>query len=198
MTTRDIISKLTRELKAGIETEAQAVYMLAGARKIIERDKIGSHYPDLKFHCDWALHSKLEGPAAQKILGTFDAAHALLRGGTIRLRDLSAGLGEEIHRISKMRSFEEELSRFLEVYGLPSLMQNRPDGWAHFLHLYAGVVEDIPLVVTGAAAHISHVTVHLHVLQETIGGERLFQVAWRIHDRNGQSGAIFGIYSFTQ
>jgi hypothetical protein len=80
MTTRDIISKLTRELDAGIETEVQAVYLLAVSRKIIERDNIGGQYPDLKFHCDWALHSKLTGPAAQGVLRKFDAAHALLQG----------------------------------------------------------------------------------------------------------------------
>ncbi len=37
MTTRDIIPKLTSELDKGITTEAQAVYLLVGIRKIIER-----------------------------------------------------------------------------------------------------------------------------------------------------------------
>jgi len=49
MTTRDIISKLTSELDKGITTEAQAVYLLVGIRKIIERDKIGREYADLRF-----------------------------------------------------------------------------------------------------------------------------------------------------
>src|SRR5258707_14981348 len=135
MTTRDIISKLTRELDAGIETEVQAVYLLAGIRKIIERDNIGGQYPDLKFHCDWALHSKLKGPAAQEVLGKFDAMHALLQGGTIKVRDLPRGLGSKIERISEMRSFEKELSQFLGGYGLPPLTKKRPDGWPRFLHL---------------------------------------------------------------
>lgn len=98
MTTRDIIGKMTRELDGGIETEAQVVYLLAGVRKLIERDKAKEQYPDLKFHCDWALHSSLEGTAAKEVLRKFDAAHALLRR-KIELHDLPAPLRTEIDRI---------------------------------------------------------------------------------------------------
>lgn len=61
MTTRDIISKLTRELDTGITSEVQVVYLLAGVRKLIERDGVREQFSDLNFHCDWTLHSKLEG-----------------------------------------------------------------------------------------------------------------------------------------
>ena len=217
MTTRDIISKLTNELHGGIETECQVVYLLAGVRKIIERDKAKEQYPDLKFHCDWALHSSLEGPAARKVLRKFDAAHALLRQN-IKLHDLPGPLEADIKRISEMRSFEEELSRFLNDYDLPPLTKRRPDGWTHFLHLYIRVIEDIPLVVSlpaerkkkpgkqratpDAPKHISRVVVHLQPAQETVqyGGEEevFFKVIWAIHDKNGQSGSVFVINSFTQ
>jgi hypothetical protein len=213
MTTSDILSKLTRELDAGIETEVQVVYLLAGIRKLIERDKAMEQYPDLKFHCDWALHSSLGGTAAKQVLRKFDAAHTLLRDKKIELRELPAELGTEIDRISKMRSFEEDLSRFLDDYGLPPLTKNRPDGWPHFLHLYAGVVEDIPLVVSlpaagkkqkakqgaadGAPKHISHVVVHFDQAREIVGREVLFRVTWTIHDKNGQSGSIFIFNSFS-
>lgn len=202
MTRRDIISKLTAELDAGITTEAQVVYLLAGIRKIVERDKIRDQYPDLNFHCDWALHSSLDRSAAKAILREFDAAHALLRGN-IKLRDLPTPLRAEIDRISKMRSLEKELSEFLTAYGLPQLTKNRPDGWAHFLQLYARVVEDIPLVVSSPAVarHITHVTVHFDQAREAISEnpwekEMLFRVTWTTHDRNGQSGNIFVINSY--
>jgi hypothetical protein len=55
--TKDIIRKLANETEAGITTEAQVVYVLAGIRKIIERDKIGDQYAAPRFHCDWALHA---------------------------------------------------------------------------------------------------------------------------------------------
>ncbi len=204
MTTRDIISKLTSELDRGITTEVQVVYLLAGVRKLIERDQAKQEYPDLKFHCDWALHSALEGTAAKAILRKFDSTHALLRGN-VKLRDLPPALGAEIDRISSMRRFEKELSLFLQAYGLPQLTKNRADGSAHFLHLYAKVVEDIPLTVSSPAVakHITHVTVHFNEARETIkldSGEEevLFTVTWTTHDKNGQSGDIFVINSFTR
>jgi hypothetical protein len=116
MTTRDIVSKLTNELDGGIETEVQAVYLLAGIRKIIERDKVGGQYPNLKFHCNWVLHSRLDQAPAQAILAKFDAAHALLKG-KVKLQDLPPALSSEIDRISKMQSFHKELSGFLAAYG---------------------------------------------------------------------------------
>src|SRR5438128_5703598 len=138
MSMPEIIRKLTKEFDTGITTEVQVVYVLAGIRKLIERDKIEDQYADLRFHCDWALHSSMGRAAAKAILRLFDAAHALLRGG-IELHQLPSELRIEIGRISKMKSFEEELSRFLAAYGLPPLTKNRSDGWTHFLHLYARV-----------------------------------------------------------
>jgi hypothetical protein len=79
MTTRGIISKMTAELDRGITSEVQVVYLLAGIRKIIERDKIRDQYSDLNFHCDWALHSSLDRAAAKAILREFDASSGKMR-----------------------------------------------------------------------------------------------------------------------
>jgi hypothetical protein len=191
MTTPAISEKLKNELSKGIKTEPQALYLLAEVRKLIERDQAKGQYPDLKFHCDWALHSKLEGRAAQKILIKFDAAHPLLRDQKLHLRDLSPFLRSEINRISRMRSFEEQMFQFLQDYGLPPLTRKGADGWAHFLHLYAGIVEDVPLIVRGTKAqHIAMVVLHLERAKKKIAGETLFAVTWSIHDKNGQSGTI--------
>ena len=200
--TPDILPKLTAELDKGITTEVQVVYLLAGIRKLIERDKVEDQYPDLKFYCDWALHSSMDRAAAKAVLKQFDAAHVLLKRN-VKLRDLPAALKSEIDRISQMRSFETELTHFLDAYGLHRLTQHRYDGWVHFLHLYTKVIEDIPLVVAvppaknkakqgapvGRPKHISHVTVSLEEARETIKHEGeeelLFKVTWTIHDKNG-------------
>jgi len=87
MTAPAITEKLKNEISKGIKTEPQAVYLLTEARKLIECDQSKDQYPDLKFHCDWALHSKLDGRAAQEILLKFDAAHLLLRDQKLELRD---------------------------------------------------------------------------------------------------------------
>ena len=87
MATPEIIRKLKDELDKGIATEVQVVYVLAGIRKVIERDKVEKQYADLRFHCDWALHASMDRTAAKNILRQFDAAHAFLREG-IALRQL--------------------------------------------------------------------------------------------------------------
>jgi hypothetical protein len=205
MATPEIIRKLTEELDKGVTTEVQVVYVLAGVRKLIERDKAEDQYPNLRFHCDWVLHSGMDRAAAKAILRQFDDAHPLLKDG-IELRKLPSKLMNEINRISKMKSFEEELSGFLTAYGLPSLSKHRPDGWIHFLHLYTMVIEDIPLMVSlpktkaqqgppgSAPKHISHVVVHFKKAPETIkhpqGEDVLYTVTWRIHDKNGGSGDL--------
>lgn len=109
-----------------------------------------------------------------------------------------------------MTYLKKNLSRFLDAYGLPPLTRNRPEGWAHFLHLYARVIEDIPLVVSLPPAgkkvknfqspkHISRLEVRCDEALVKHGAgktEMLFTVAWTVHDKNGRSGEIFVINSF--
>jgi hypothetical protein len=86
-----------------------------------------------------------------------------------------------------MRSFREELDQLLAEYGLPPLKR----GWTHFLHLYAKVVEGIPLEVTGSnAQHISKVVVHFEKAKKKLNAEIIYRVKWSIHDKNGQHGSI--------
>src|SRR3984893_16722677 len=215
MSTPEIIRKLKDELDKGIATEVQTIYLLAGIRKLIERDGVEDQYADLRFHCDWALHSSMDRGAARVILRQFDAAHTLLRSSLL-LHQLPPALRNEIDRISKMRSFEKELAEFLTAYGLPPITKISEDGWPHFLHLYARVIEDIPLTVwlpavskekhqakpntsSDSPKYISRVTVHLEPARKAIqhGGREdvLFKVTWRIHDKNGKSREVFVINS---
>jgi hypothetical protein len=194
MSTPDIIKKLKKELDRGIASEARAVYLLTEVRKLIEHDMVKGAYPNLKFYCDLVLHAKLTGPGAQDILRQFDAAHPLLRDQKVELRDLPPILRSEINRISKMKSFREELDVLLADYGLPPLKR----GWTHFLHLYAKIVEDIPLEVTGNnAQHISKVVVHFEKAKKKLNGETIYKVQWSIHDKNGQHGSIEIYNSFS-
>jgi len=156
----------------------------------------------------------MDRAASKAILKQFDSAHPLLQA-KVGLDKLPSKLRRDIDRISKMESFETELSNFLAAYGLPPLTQHRSDGWTHFLHLYVKVIEDIPLEVSAPAVkqkpkqgaadnrpkHISRVIVHCELARETIkhadGEEVLFKVKWTIHDKNGQTGDIFVPNSFS-
>lgn len=198
MTRSAITAKLQEQLAKGITSEPEAVYFLAEVRKLLELQKAKDQYEYLTFHCDWALHPKLQGRMAQKILAYFDKANIHLKTG-MKLHDLPGPLRIDVDRISKMRYFEDQLGEFLNGNGLPSLEQTRADGWIHFVHLYGKIVEDCPLVIqaTNASATIGNVTLRLEFAEKPDNRDTWFMVRWIIEDKNGGKGEIFVINSFS-
>lgn len=198
MTQSAIVAKLETLLAHGIRTEAEAAYLMVEIRKLLEQQNAKQQYQDLTFHCDWALHAKLSGTTAQRILKLFDAAAVHLRTG-IELDQLPGLLASEIERISKLRYFEREFESFLKASGIPTLESTRSDGWIHFVHLYAQIVEDCPLVMEAknASATIANVTLQMELAKRVVSGEVFFKVRWIIQDRSGQSGEIFVLNSFS-
>ena len=197
MRCNDIIRKLGKEFDKGIETEAQTVYVLAGVRKLLEQQQAGKQYEYLKFHCDWTLHSMLDGTAAQRVLKQFDAASIQLRAG-VKLRDFPSGLKKEVYGISKMEYFEDELRAFLLANGLPDLEQIRTDGWTHFLHLYTLAIEDCPLVIKSkkhTTVGLDRVTVHLKV-GEPMGEDIPYKIYWTMLNKDGRSNGFYILNSF--
>jgi hypothetical protein len=212
--TDEIIRKLTAELNPpGINTEAKVVYLMAGLRKLIERDQLGEKFSVLKFHCDWVLHSKLEGTAAKEILAMFDKAEGLMHNTPYE--KLPASLRRKIDNISKMESFEEEMSSCFAHYNLPAIMHAGADGWTHFLHLYTQVVQDIPLSVAVPTAkkkptsskpvqtafqHVSSLVVTCELAKETIkyegGEEMLYKIWWTIKPTKDEPKSFFIMNSF--
>ena len=197
--TEEIIRKLTAQLNKGITTEVRVVYLLVGIRKLIERDDQRAQYPKLNFYCDWVLHSELDRSGAKAILREFDKAHRLFKRG----RNLPRELQNKIEELSGMRSFEKELTGFLESYGLPPIAQN-VDGWSHFLHLYTQVIQDIPLVVKSSsrpdAENISKLVVRFEAVTETHKfGDRedlVYRIVWQAFDKTGGSGMYYVYNSF--
>jgi hypothetical protein len=198
MTRESIVEKLRAEIDKGIETEAQASYVMAEVRKLLEQQQAKEQYEYLTFHCDWAVHSKLQGRTTQKILRLFDAANIQLRAGG-KLHGLPPEQRNEIDAISKMRYFERELNQFLQANQLPSLDSKHADGWVRFLHLYARIVSDCPLVMTtkNQSATITHVTLSVEVAKQIFENEVWFKVTWKISDKNGRSGSLFVINSMS-
>ena len=192
--TEEIIEKLRAELNQGIKSEVQVVYLLVGIRKLIERGELNNKYPDLRFHCDWALHSKLDRANASAILRQFNATHLLLKDNP-ELHELPSCLRNEIERISTMKSFGKELSRFLDANRLPQVTLHHPDGWKCFLYFYTRIVEDIPLELKSDSSAVVKVTVHCEAGKEKVGfGDREeigYKVTWKIFDRNGECGELF-------
>jgi hypothetical protein len=208
--TRDIIEKLKEQIVSGITTEVQVVYLMAGIRKLIERDGAQDDFPLLRFHCDWALHSRMDRAGARRLLKIFDEAHLNFKN-KLECSDLPRSVQRDLDEIAKMRGFEKEFEKFVDEHGLPQLTRDHRDGWVRFLRLYSKVVEDIPLCVDAkkrgpgrkgdAIKNISRVTMHLDDAKQTVkaaGFEDFFyRMKWTLQDKNGKSGSFSVINSFT-
>ncbi|MGD0632223.1 MAG: hypothetical protein ABR987_23100, partial [Terracidiphilus sp.] len=161
-------------------------------------------FPMLRFHCDWALHSRMDRAAARDLLKIFDKAHLNFKN-KVEWSDLPKTVQHDLDEIAKMRGFEKEFERFVDEYGLPQLTRDHRDGWVRFLRLYAKVVEDIPLCVDvkkgDEIKNISRVTMHLDDAKETVkaGGfeDFFYRMRWTLQDTNGESGSLSVINSFS-
>ena len=194
-----IVAKLQTLLAKGIANEAEALYFLVEVRKLLEQQGAKKQYEYLTFHCDWAVHPTLAGTTAQKILKNFDEANIHLKTG-VELHDLPSFLKLEIDGISQMEYFEAQLSTFLKANGLPTLRTTRSDGWTHFLHLYAKIVEDCPLVMASQnhSATVASVTLKMELANlQPVEGHAFFKVSWIVADKNGLSGVIDIFHSFS-
>lgn len=198
--TEEIIRKLTAGLNAGVETEVQVVYLLVGIRKLMERDDRKTDFPSLLFHCDWVVHPQMDRAPARNLLRQFDELQGqwTARDGIARLPE---ALQREIDDITQMRGFRTELNAFLEQYGLPALTPSGSKGWTRFLHLYARVVADIPLVVVperaGEFRHVERVTVKFdHDNAPSENDEPSFRVSWKIEQRGGSQDGFYIIHKY--
>lgn len=194
----EILRKLGALLREGIKGEPQAVYLMAAIRKLLEQQGAKQQYYYLNFHCNWALHSKLSGDAAQNVLKHFDEANTHLKTGK-RLHELPRHQKREIDGMSQMKLFESELEAFLKANGLPPIDATRSDGWTHFLHFYVNVISDCPLVIssTNTASGIESVMVNVELANRPVGEEMMYRVTWKILDKNGRSGLLEIYNSFS-
>ena len=172
MTQSAMLTKLGLLLAHGIRSEAEAVYLMAGVRKLLEQQQAKKRYEYLTFHCDWALHAKLDGTTAQEILKQFDAANIHLKTG-VELEQLPDLLRMEIERISKLDYFER-----------------------------AQIISDCPLVMAAKnkSATIESVTLQIDMAKAPdsyTGNAMFYQVRWVIKDKNGRTGQICVINSFS-
>ena len=192
----DIKQKISDLIASGIRTEAEAVYLMVQIRKLLEGGT-KEKYIQLKFNCDWAVHTKLSGTTAQWILERFDHANILLRDDG-KILDLPTSLKDEIEQITKMSLFKRELDSFLIEYSLPKI-EIIQEGWPKFLFFYAMVVEDCPLEIKSAnnTSSIQKITISVEKAQKLFEDNQFYKISWNITDKNGAIGehSVFNSFS---
>jgi hypothetical protein len=155
-----IADKLGDEFAKGIECEAQVVYVLVEIRKLLEITHRATDYPALVFHCDWAVHSKMNRAGALAILQRFD--NYCEKAITLDPLKAAAALDTEIGDIIGGEKFQTELKAFLKSVHVDIQMDLQ--GWFQFLKLYSRIIMDTPLTIKkehpssklGSAISIKH------------------------------------------
>ena len=191
--TPKILEKLTNLLDCEIIGEIEVVYLLACIRKIIEQDKLHETYPNLKFHCNWALHSSLDRKDAQSILKIFDEVHKIFCN---KEEELTFEIRRKLENISGMVGFKEDLSLFFKKYNLPYTFLNNLDGWVRFLHLYCKVIEDSSLIVIDGQLNLEKVVISLEEAGILIHGQQFYKINWHVVGKDGKTGTYFVINGF--
>ena len=179
-----IVEKLSAELTKGITSEAQLVYVLVEIRKLLEITGRAYDYPALVFHCDWALHSRMDRAGALRILQCFDEfCDNLFRLEKTKLLD--AKLNEELGNLLGGVRFRRELEAFLESVRIArgSFVLD----WLSFMRLYGEVIMDVPLVISARPRvkrrqqqpiEIKHLKSVVVKTENTAGA---FRLNWRLH-----------------
>jgi hypothetical protein len=124
-------------------TEPRVVFMMVCVRKLLEIEPL--NLQSLKFHCDWALHSRLERTEAVKVIKLFDDLESALRTKDDRAADK---LKRKLHRIVDQGHFRRELEMFLEHHQLPPELSVLSARWIPFWKIYMNVIHDVPLEFT--------------------------------------------------
>lgn len=130
----DIREKLQIELNKKIEGEPQVVYILSRVRKMLEIDgkQKEAEYNKLKFYCDWALHSQIDN---------VNAVRDILDGIIARKGGAGADLAMQFN------TFHEEFKRFLQEYGLSTIIYDSEENRFFFEMHLSQIYADTPLVV---------------------------------------------------
>lgn len=183
----DIISKLRSEIRSGIATEIQVVYMMAGIRKILEQSGSSDNFGRLKFYCDWVLHHKLKKRPAGEVVQRLECIYQFILNGINEVPEES-----EAGNFIRFKELKEDLRSFLENYRLENFTSDS-NNWLRFVFLYCRVVEDCSLQLTFAEP----INVEQIVLKvdsyEQIDGHIPFKIKWNFHVREGCVPAVYHI-----
>jgi hypothetical protein len=184
-----IYQKLQDLIDHGINEECHVVYMLACIRKILEQSN--EQWGNLKFYCDWALHARMRGRPAQKIIEIFNEAHTIMIKG-------EETLPPEIQEISKFSKLTSELQLFLSEHNLLS-PEHTFDYWSKFIFLYTSIIEDCPLQFNNnfpLKSKINKVTTKVELSNKPNNEQKFYKVSWLIEDLDGKTCELFVINSF--
>jgi hypothetical protein len=152
----EIVGKLLSELRKGIGTEAQAVYLMAGIRKVLEHDGTQQAYSALYLYCNWALHTELHQGFAKEIISLLDDIYGPEQ---ISDRPTDDSRWKRFYALTDGEALRAQLKEFFDRNDLPTYIATDDDRWRLFFSHYASAISDSPLKLKGAGRFVKQLVV---------------------------------------
>lgn len=162
-----ILEKVTPYLARAPQSECEVVYVLAEVHKFLERDGRQDAFERLNFYCNWALHAEMSRQVAKRVLHEIDEAIATA----------AEDKWEFFHKFH-LEELRKELQGFCASYGLPTNWSSVD--WHHFVHHFAGVVQDCPVKIAETPPTTKHIREVKLAACWSREPEKSFQVRWEL------------------
>ena len=134
-----IVDKLRTTLAGAIDDECKVLYVVAEARKLLEKYPVDPAPFALKLYFHWALHIDLS------FAGT---TRPFLERVDNYVESIFAGSRDILEEHNMLRefvlfdTFRKQLAEFLTAYDLPQEIREQEPRWHEFLKNYSGIIED--------------------------------------------------------
>jgi hypothetical protein len=193
----EILQKLRKELQNGVGSEAQAVYLMAEVRKILEHDNAEKTYAALYLFCNWVLHTTLDRGFAKDIVSLVDDIH----GGGAKYDPAIENRWKELHDLTDGQALRQELREFLTRNGLPTYITDDDDWWRLFFSHYASAISDTPLSVNGTGRFVKQLLVRTKKAARRAGNDHklpkpvrdAFKLVWLMTTVAGEETMIMSV-----
>jgi hypothetical protein len=179
-----LLEKLRRKLNEPIHTEEQVLFVLIGARKLIERG--GYKKTELlagKFMTDWAVHSVIDRNSWSR------ESLAFMDGVFEQHKFWDELTADEQQRFAAILSLENGRSELMDVFRKAHVFPvafGHPIGWRVFLGAFLDLINECPLKLTDGRVIDS---VILNMLADPIDTRKLY-INWKFTRVDGQEPSI--------
>jgi len=137
MAREEIIENLDKTLRKPLEKE-RAVYIMVEIRKLIEKEKqVGDKWKNLKYWCDWIVHTHLDQKFAKETLMAMESYIIKNPANKFHHSDFN-------HAFVSLEGLRWEFYEFLKSNDLPMEIVNIPP-WEDFSKFLVESLRDCPL-----------------------------------------------------
>jgi hypothetical protein len=203
--------KLRNAVNQKTTTEAQALYIMAETRKLMEVTKVQNNYPGLNFYCNWALHPTISGSAeGKRIVAIFDRAERFFSQMANtqpeqQIANPDWSWRQELTDILDLRNLKREFQSLCTIHNIDGRLITDQSEWLRFLNLYAGIIEDVPLKSSDPTLqYVKEVTTtrmpidpNAGINASEVGKKYTMQLSWEWKSPSGMDKAMPMLFSDT-